>query len=326
MAGPPEMEGTWIYFVETVYGAWLHGNARGFRTRHYREHVEGVPSVGLTVQTACIWEATARKPGNVHPFADFGDCRYVDFLLSAAAIAPVLEKAPERSVGETILQAVQATRQVTASNTNLGIILLLSPLSTVPADLDLRAGLLRVLDDLDVADARAAYEAIRLAEPGGLGQAADQDIRLEPTGTLRQVMELAADRDLIARQYANGFREVFEEGLPALERGLEMHKSLEGAILYCFLTWLANHPDSLIVRKCGISLAEEAGRRARAVLKLPGPFRKSSLTELDAWLRADGNRRNPGTSADLTAACLFLALRSGKLTVPCSIAWAADIC
>jgi hypothetical protein len=41
MTGSPEMEGFWIHFVETVYGAWLYGDARGFRTRHHREHVEG---------------------------------------------------------------------------------------------------------------------------------------------------------------------------------------------------------------------------------------------------------------------------------------------
>jgi hypothetical protein len=36
-----EFDGVWIHFVETVYGAWLYGDARGFRTRHHREHVEG---------------------------------------------------------------------------------------------------------------------------------------------------------------------------------------------------------------------------------------------------------------------------------------------
>ncbi len=51
--------------------------------------------------------------------------------------------------------------------------------------------------------------------PGGLGQAADQDVAEEPTLTLREVMALAADRDLIARQIAYGFREILEVGVPA---------------------------------------------------------------------------------------------------------------
>jgi len=41
MAGSSEIEGYWVHFMETVYGAWLYGDARGFRTRHHREHVEG---------------------------------------------------------------------------------------------------------------------------------------------------------------------------------------------------------------------------------------------------------------------------------------------
>src|SRR5262249_18739826 len=158
-------------------------------------------SIGQCAQLACIWEATARKPGNVHRFADFDDTSYVDFLVSAAAIAPVLENACRRRVGETIFEAVRATQHVVTSNTNLGIILLLAPLATVPAGEDLRIGAGRVLDGLDIADARLAYEAIRLARPGGLGDAADQDIRSDPTQTLQQVMALAAESDMVARQY-----------------------------------------------------------------------------------------------------------------------------
>jgi hypothetical protein len=41
MTGSPELQGGWVHFVETVYGAWLYGDGRGFRTRHHREHVEG---------------------------------------------------------------------------------------------------------------------------------------------------------------------------------------------------------------------------------------------------------------------------------------------
>src|SRR5437016_1103988 len=119
-------------------------------------------SIGLCAQLACIWEATARKPGNVHRRRDFEDTTYLDFLHSAAVIAPFLEDA-SRDVGDTVLQCIQATRNVTGKNTNLGIVLLLAPLARVPQGEDLRSGLNRLLDNLDVADSRAAYEAIRLA-------------------------------------------------------------------------------------------------------------------------------------------------------------------
>ena len=78
-----------------------------------------------------------------------------------------------------------------------------------------------MLDQTTVADAADVYEAIRLAAPGGLGEAKEQDVHEQPTLPLREVMALAADRDLIARQYANGFADVFDLGVPALLDGLQ---------------------------------------------------------------------------------------------------------
>ena len=31
----------WYHCIGTTYGTWAHGDARGFRTRHHRRHVEG---------------------------------------------------------------------------------------------------------------------------------------------------------------------------------------------------------------------------------------------------------------------------------------------
>jgi triphosphoribosyl-dephospho-CoA synthase len=277
-------------------------------------------STSLLVQLACIWEATARKPGNVHRSCDFDDLKYIDFLVSAAAIAPVFDIAPQRGVGETVLQAIQATRAVVNTNTNLGIVLLLAPLAAVPAGENLRTGVAGVLDGLTLGDSRLVYQAIRLALPGGLGQVAEQDLGDEPTLPLRQVMSLAAERDLVARQYSDGFQLVFDEGVPALCQGLERIGSLEKAIIHCHLSWMARHPDSLIARKRGLAEAEEAAQRARHVLDAGGLQSvegRAALAELDAWLRVEGHARNPGTSADLVTACLFVALRQGMLTLPC---------
>jgi triphosphoribosyl-dephospho-CoA synthase len=282
-----------------------------------------MPSIGLCAQLACIWEATARKPGNVHRARDFGDASYLDFLLSAAAVAPVFENACQRRVGETVLEAIRATRRVVSTNTNLGIVLLLAPLAAVPAEEDLRTGLARVLDGLDITDAQAVYQAIRLAQPSGLGQVRDQDVAQEPTQTLRQVMQLAAPKDTIALQYATGYRAVLEEGLPALQEGLKFGR-LESAIIYCHLWWLANYPDSLIARKRGVAEAEAASQAARQVLGKQWPANPegwTALAELDTWLCASANARNPGTSADLVAACLFVALRRGIITLPSPFAW-----
>jgi triphosphoribosyl-dephospho-CoA synthase len=279
--------------------------------------------IGLCTQIACIWETSARNPGNAHRFRDFQDVSYIDFLTSAAAIAPILERAPHQRVGQTVLEGVQATREVARGNPNLGIVLLLAPLAAVPEGIDFRAGLCRVLDDLNVADARAVYQAIRLAAPAGLGRVAEQDIADEPTLTLRQVMALAADRDLIARQYADGFREVFEEGVPALRDAFTRWQTLEDVLVAGHLHLMARHPDSLIARKCGLNEAQEAMRRAQEVLRQgwPGPAGRAAFTDLDAWLLTGGRGRNPGTISDLLTACLFVLLREGAVPLPPSLPW-----
>jgi triphosphoribosyl-dephospho-CoA synthase len=194
----------------------------------------------------------------------------------------------------------------------------------VPLEQDLRSGLNRVLDGLDVADAQTVYQAIRLAAPGGLGRAPQQDVSEEPTQTLREVMALAAGRDLVAAQYANGFREVFDQGVPALRRGLKEAGSLEGAIIACHLHLMAGYPDTLIARKRGMAEAVESARRAQRVWDEGGPAAetgRAALAELDAWLRADGHSRNPGTTADLVTASLFTALREDTISLPSPIPW-----
>jgi triphosphoribosyl-dephospho-CoA synthase len=268
---------------------------------------------------ACVLEATARKPGNVHRYADFVDATYLDFVLSAAAVAPVFEQAAGRPVGETVLAAVWATRRLTATNTNLGIVLLLAPLAAVPPESELRSGVRDVLAGLTVGDSRDVFAAIRLARPGGLGDAPEQDVRGEPSLPLREVMALAADRDRIARQYAYDYVDVFDVGLPSLTDELRTAADLEAAVIGCQLRLLAAFPDSLIARKRGSAEAVEASRRARAVLDAGDRHTdagRRAAGDFDAWLRADGHSRNPGTTADLVTACLFAALRDGSLPWP----------
>jgi triphosphoribosyl-dephospho-CoA synthase len=266
---------------------------------------------------AGTWEVTARKAGNVHRSIDFDDVTYTDFILSAQAAAPEIGLAASRRLGETVLAAIRATRAVVRTNTNLGIVLLLAPLAKVPDGLDLQAGVENVLAGTTVEDAANVYEAIRLAAPGGLGKANEQDVQSAPTLSLRAVMALAADRDLVARQYANGFADVFDLGVPALLDGLSRFGRVEPAVQHCQLAWLAAHPDSLIARKRGWQVASEASQGAQDVRLRGGVGTadgQAAYDDFDRWLRADGHARNPGTTADLVTACLFAALRERRMT------------
>ena len=263
-------------------------------------------------------EATARKPGNVHPLSSFKDLTYQDFVDSADVVAPILASTLELGVGRAILDAVTATRALVGRNTNLGIVLLLAPMAAVPPGVLLAAGIAGVLAGLTCEDAELVYEAIRLAHPGGMGQVDNQDISLPPMQTLLEVMRLAAGRDLIARQYAENFSIVLEFGLPYFNAVSDFEKHWEAAIIGLQLELLSRHADSLIVRKCGQEIADEAMRRAKAVLKAatPGtPNAQAELDRFDLWLRTGGNARNPGTTADLIAASLFAAFRDGGVPI-----------
>ena len=147
-------------------------------------------------------EVSAEKPGNITPSHDFHDTSYEDMLGSAIAVGPELGRAAERGVGETVLAVVEASRRVAPSNTNLGIALLLAPLAKAALEGGpLRTALGATLRALDVADARAAYAAIRLSGAGGLDEPVEHDVRSEPAVGLRKAMEEAAGRDSVASEY-----------------------------------------------------------------------------------------------------------------------------
>ena len=277
------------------------------------------PSTGLLAQMACVMEVTARKPGNVHRGVDFEDSCYLDYLLSAAAIAGPLDRTRNTGVGRAVRDAMEATRGVVATNTNLGMVLLLAPLAAVPDERTLPEGIAAVLATTTVEDACDVYQAIRQARPGGLGKVTDQDVAGEPTVTLLQAMRLAADRDLVARQYAHNYHEVFHEALPALQSSLAVGRTLETAIVAAYLAVLAQHPDTLIARKRGWAESRAVSHRAADVLASEWPERtagRALFARFDAWLREDGHARNPGATADLIAAALFAALRDGTIEMP----------
>ncbi len=269
------------------------------------------------VRLSCLLEASARKAGNVHPEARFEHLTYDDFVRSGQVVAPILSQAAVRGVGPVILDAVRATRSVCNHNTNLGIILLLTPLAAVPADDRTTDGVANVLSNLTRADSDAVYEAIRVAAPRGLGDAETEDVSVGPTGNLVEVMTLAADRDLIAAQYATGFSLVVASASRLQALNL-FPDAWESAILQLQLEQMSRHKDTAISRKSAMAEAVDSATRAAEVLDAGVPTKTSGrqrFAAFDAWLREHGSLRNPGTTADLITASLFVAICE-QLIVP----------
>lgn len=265
---------------------------------------------------AGLMECTAPKPGNVHPGAAFDDLCYDDFVKSAEVVAPIIARARDTGVGRCVLEAIRATNDAVGRNTNLGIVLLLAPLASIPLGVPLAEGIGDVLASLTVDDAELVYEAIRLISPGGMGQVDDGDVAGKPTGTLLEMMRLAADRDAIAAEYATGFQRTLGFGLATIERlNNTFANDWKSAVVRLHLELMAAEPDTLIARKLGREVALESQRRAKSVLS-DEPLSRERLAEFDDWLRTDGHRCNPGTTADLVTACLFAGLREGDVSIP----------
>jgi triphosphoribosyl-dephospho-CoA synthase len=276
---------------------------------------------------ACEQEVTAPKPGNVNCFSGGHNMQVDDFLRSAKAIAPILAQT-DVPVGELILQAIQATRSVVDCNTNLGIVLLFAPLCRAIHSCDtfeeLPDALAHVLDTLTIEDAKVCYQAIRLADAGGMGKVENHDLQTIPSITLKQAMALAQNRDSIAKQYLNNFHEIFMIGLPNLTSAIKCEESIEWATALAYLTILSSVPDTLVCRKQSREHAFAVTKKAKGLTDKMNNINKLSHLKADiiAWdneLKKEAI--NPGTTADLTAATLLLyafqsQLTSNRISVP----------
>lgn len=265
-------------------------------------------SIGQLVTLACTLEVSAPKPGNVHRSADFDDLCFQDFIDSAIAIGPVFDKASSLSLGELVLQAITATQAVVSTNTNLGLVLLMAPIAKASDAVELASGIRDVLENLTADDAQMVYQAINLAHSTALGTEDELDVAAEPPDSLLAAMELARDRDMIARQYVTGFDELLNRIAPRLMESMNQYDESE-AIVRTHVWCMSEYPDSLIARKRGIDAAEASRSLAQAAVDAADEAEYWRLvSDLDFWLRCDGHARNPGTTADLIGAAVLISL------------------
>lgn len=278
--------------------------------------------IEVAYHQSCLSELDALKPGNVHRYADGHGMTLEDFTHSANVSAEPLTD-PDLGLGERIYRAVEATKSAVGCNTNLGILMLCAPLVQAMLDKDsskskLRDRLCKVLSQADADDMDWLFRAIRLAAPGGLGQSDKHDVFEAPTGHLLEVMEHASNRDTIARQYATGYANLFDFALPRFREYEQRWQSREWVITGLFLSLLARFPDTHIQRKHGLYRATVISLH---VAKLEQELSRAStpehyhlrLLQTDHEFKRKGI--NPGTSADLTVATLFIAHLESLSTV-----------
>jgi triphosphoribosyl-dephospho-CoA synthase len=266
-------------------------------------------------QLALLLEvAGTPKPGNVDRERDYEDLRFEHFLAGAVGARAGLRAAADGApIGAAFESAIEGMSGQSGGNTQFGALLVTVPLVRAAAAGRLTPdGVTETVEATTVADACAFYEAFEHVDvavedpPEGLDPldvrrgAAAADALRERGATLYDVMALSADRDGVAAEWCSGFERSFEAAAWLLEDEGPIYRRASRA----FLRLLAAEPDTFVATRNGEAAAEEATRRARAVLD--GEADAESLAE--EFVARD---INPGTTADITAGALFVALERG---------------
>ncbi|MFC4448202.1 triphosphoribosyl-dephospho-CoA synthase [Halorussus aquaticus] len=290
-------------------------------------------------QLALLLEvAGTPKPGNVDRERDFPDLRFEHFLAGTVGAGPGLRAAEEGApVGESFERAIAGMSQQEGGNTQFGALLLLVPLVKAASanengdngdaggDAEDAPGRLspedvtRVVEATTTEDAADFFRAFDHADvyvDDPPEDAAELDVRrgsdaipaVEERGvTLYDVLALGDDADDVAAEWTGGFERTFWAADRLAELAGSAPASATAAQVY--LELLAREPDTLVAKQHGEKTAESVRVRAQEALE-GGPEVVEAFAES---LVADGV--NPGTTADLTAAGLFVALTRGEVSV-----------
>lgn len=286
--------------------------------------------IAFLAQLASVLEVSTEKPGNVSPSHDFADTTYEDYLLGSVGVGLAVKAAAvggfkagsgniplsEVGIGELIRKGVdEINRLHVGGNTHLGILLLFIPLASsagfcvsrgVSFERGLQENAVYIIENSSVRDSLNFYEAIKSADVGGL----TPTLR-EPDVPFHELMRVSSSVDRIAEELSGGMKLTFEFSVPTLDNVLQRTDNMRKAVLQTYLIILSEFPDSLISKKLGIEKALEVSMKATEVLEAGGIFSEagsSALKEFDDFLRTDDNRLNPGTTADLVAAAVFVWL------------------
>jgi triphosphoribosyl-dephospho-CoA synthase len=186
----------------------------------------------------------------------------------------------------------------------------------------MRGNLKKIVEATTPEDAVAVYEAVKIAKPSGLGKAPDLDVNdpnslkriVEERISLYQVFKIASAYDMVCSEWVNNYPVTFDFAYPRLMKNLKEDGDLNMAVIHTFLEVLAKYPDTFIARKVGLKRACEVSAMAEEALKSGGlktTVGREKLRRFDATLRKESNALNPGTTADIIAAALALAVLDG---------------
>ncbi|ELZ16870.1 triphosphoribosyl-dephospho-CoA protein [Haloterrigena salina JCM 13891] len=275
-------------------------------------------------QLALLLEvAGTPKPGNVDRRRDLEDLRFEHFLAGAVGARDGLEMAANGgAVGAAFERAVAGMAGQRGGNTQFGSLLLLVPLVRAARE-ELSAPVVEaVCEDTTVADAANFYRAFDHVdvfvddppadmEPLDVRRGSDAVPAVEDRGlTLLDIMSRSVPGDDVAREWIEGFERSFR----AAERLAAADGPLGDRTAAVFLAELAERPDTLVANRSGEAVAQEVADRAAELVERDALETDPDAVEAFAEeLVARGV--NPGTTADIAAAGLFVALEREAIDV-----------
>ena len=281
--------------------------------------------IARCAQLAMVLEVSATpKPGNIDRDHDYTDTRFEHFLASAVGVNPVMEKTARSTsgVGSFIHQAVlESARWQNGGNTHFGAFILLVPLVMAGGACGdaacLRESATRLVKETTVDDAVELYRAfsdakVRVKPVGDLdlGDGASVDKIKEQELTLFDMMKMSAGYDIIAEEWVNGFKKSFECARMIREK-ISTH-NINDTVVLTFMEMLARNNDTFIRTKFDSEKAEEVSKRAEEILQKGGDdmdILRNDIHAFDRELLDEGV--NPGSTADIIIAGLFVALFEG---------------
>ena len=289
--------------------------------------------VAKTAQIASVLEVSGHpKPGNVHRTRDFPDMVFEDFLISGVVIGDIMKKAAKLGlkhgpdslekieIGKLIKEAVVETDKWVANNTNLGIIMLLTPLSAAAG---ISTDMSEIQDNVDNImrattpyDAANLYDAINIADAGGMGEKDELDVGSDDAKNqlidkginMYDVLDLSAQWDMLAYELTKAMPITFEIGYPTFN-GVKQTSTINNATVQSFLTILSIYPDTLIARKYDVETAQQVSDDARLIIAEGGILTDKGVDLINDFDKDLVKKNlNPGTTADLTASSVMVAL------------------
>ena len=285
-------------------------------------------------QLAMILEVCATpKPGNVDRDHNYPDTHFEHFLASAVSVYPVLEQASQDSegIGGYIHRAVlESGKWQKGGNTHFGAFMVLMPLVMAAGKLidksdgnpaifpELKQNTLELVQNTTVKDAIEIYRAFSSAgvkvqdvSELDLNDPASIDTIMSNGTTLYELMKISSSYDMIAREWTAGYPLTFECANSILAKKEIM--SINDAVVWSFLEILSKNPDTFIQIKFDGPTAEKVSARAKHIVSIieDSGFdgAKKDIRAFDEELLMAGI--NPGSTADIMIAGLFVALMGG---------------